>query len=391
MSRTKISFDDTAVAFGDKSDKELRLMHFLFCTMNYPLITKVGIWFTSNALKFKLPVKGLIKKTLFFQFCGGEYLERCRPTIEKLKQSNIKAILDYSAEGEHTEEGFETNKLEMIRSLEFAGSMHNIPITVMKLTAFIDFHLLVKAQSGLTFSKEEKEEYIRFEQRVEAICAKAVEHDKCLYIDAEESWIQKAIDNVVYAMMRKFNKEKAYIFNTYQLYKKSALQDMINAHQELRSMDCYLGAKLVRGAYMEKERERAEEKGYNDPIQPNKQACDRDYNLALDYCIDHIDSISVCAGTHNEDSSMYLAELIDSQGLDRSDPRIYFSQLYGMSDNISYNLAKEGFNVAKYVPYGTVEKVMPYLMRRAEENTAITGQTSREFLLVKRELKRRKG
>ena len=185
--------------------------------------------------------------------------------------------------------------------------------------------------------------------------------------------------------------DKAYIFNTYQLYKKSALSDMIHAHQELRSTNCHLGAKLVRGAYMEKERERAEERGYEDPIQPNKQACDQDYNLALDYCLDHIDSISVCAGTHNEDSSIYLAELIDSQGLDRSDPRIYFSQLYGMSDNISYNLAKEGFNVAKYVPYGSVEKVMPYLMRRAEENTAIAGQTSREFLLVKKELKRRKG
>ncbi|MEQ6122066.1 proline dehydrogenase family protein [Reichenbachiella sp. MALMAid0571] len=391
MNGSKISFDDTAVAFGDKSDKALRLMYFLFCTMNYPLITKVGIWCTSTVLKLKLPVKGLIRKTLFFQFCGGESLEGCRTTIEKLKQSNIKAILDYSVEGENTEEGFEANKLEMIRSLEYAATSENIPITVMKLTAFIDFDLLIKAQSGLSFTENEKNKYIRFEKRVEAICAKAVKHGKCLYIDAEESWIQKAIDNVVYAMMRKFNKDKAYIFNTYQLYKKSALNDLTNAHQELRSMNCHLGAKLVRGAYMEKERERAEEMGYDDPIQPNKMACDRDYNLALDYCIDHIDSISVCAGTHNEDSSMHLAELIDSKGVDRADSRVFFAQLYGMSDNISYNLAKEGFNVAKYVPYGSVEKVMPYLMRRAEENTAIAGQTSREFLLVKKELKRRKG
>lgn len=390
MNSSKLSFDDTKIAFGDKSDKELRLMHFLFSTMNYPWIADFGIWATLTALKLRLPVKGLIKSTIFSQFCGGESLKGCEPTIQKLGESNIKSILDYSAEGEKSEAGFEANKMETIRSLEFANGSANTPIAVMKLTAFIDFELLEKVQAGTQLSTEETEKFQHFEKRVEEICARAVAKDKCLFIDAEESWIQHVIDRMAVEMMEKFNRDKVYIFNTYQLYKKCALDDLKHHHSRVSEKGAHFGAKLVRGAYMEKERERAEERGYEDPIQPNKAACDRDYDLALKYCIDHIDNIAVCAGTHNESSSALLAELLNASGLTKDDPRVYFAQLYGMSDNISYKLASEGFNVAKYVPYGPVEKVMPYLMRRAEENTAMAGQTSREFALVKRELKRRK-
>ncbi len=390
MKTSTLSFDDTKIAFGDKSESELRMMHFLFSTMNYPFIADFGIWSTLTALKLGLPVKGLIRKTIFAQFCGGESLEGCKSTIDKLGQSNIKAILDFSAEGEKTEEGFEANMEETLRAIRFAEGSENTPIAVMKLTAFIDFDILVKVQNGQPLNPEEKEKYSRFETRIKTICQQAVTSDRSLYIDAEESWIQGAIDQVAIRMMLTFNKEKTYIFNTYQLYNVHALNNLMTAHQLVAGEGCFFGAKLVRGAYMEKERERAEELGYPDPIQPNKSACDHDYDQALRYCINHLENLSLCAGTHNEQSCALLAELIDDKGLQHNDPRVYFAQLYGMSDNISYKLAHEGYNVAKYVPYGPVAKVMPYLMRRAEENTAMAGQSSREYRMVKKELQRRR-
>ncbi|MEO9967375.1 MAG: proline dehydrogenase family protein [Reichenbachiella sp.] len=385
-----MKFDDTQVAFSDKSNLDLRRMYFLFVTMNNPTIAKFGIWMTVFALKIKLPIQWMIKKTIFAQFCGGESLEDSRGTVEKLAASNIHTILDYSVEGEESEKVFDDNRDEIIRSLEMAANSENIPTGVMKLTGFTAFDLLERKQSGEVLSTEENTKYAAFLARVDQICAKAVEVKKYLFIDAEESWIQDVIDQVVYDMMEKYNKQTVYIFNTYQMYRTSSLQNLKDAHRHSLNKGYKVGAKLVRGAYMEKERDRAKEEDYTDPIQPDKRSSDADYDAAVVYCLEHIDEIYLCAGTHNENSSRLTAEKMETLGIAKNDPKVYFAQLYGMSDNLSYTLANEGYNVAKYVPYGPVAKVLPYLMRRAEENTSIAGQSSREFLLVKKEVARRK-
>lgn len=385
-----INFDDTKVAFADKTNFDLKRMHFLFLTMNNPTIAKIGIWFTTLALKIRLPIKWMIKKTIFAQFCGGESLEDSRSTVEKLAASQIHTILDYSVEGEESEQVFDANRDEIIRSLEMAATTDNIPTGVMKLTGFTAFDLLAKKQSNTPLTEVEEHKYTAFLERVDKICDKAVEVKKYLFIDAEETWIQDVIDEVVYSMMEKYNKETVHIFNTYQMYRTESLQNLKEAHQMGQERKFKLGAKLVRGAYMEKERERAEKRGYSDPIQPTKEASDTAYDSAVTYCIEHINEVYLCAGTHNENSSRLTAELMEKHGIPKNDPRVYFAQLYGMSDNLSYTLANEGYNVAKYVPYGPVAKVLPYLMRRAEENTSIAGQSSREFLLVKKEVARRR-
>lgn len=385
-----MNFDNTQVAFADRTDADLRRMHFLFSTMNNPTIAKIGIWMTVFALKIKLPVQWMIKKTIFAQFCGGESLEGSRNTVNKLAASHIRTILDYSVEGEESEKVFDANRDEIIRSLEMASTSQDIPTGVMKLTGFTAFELLEKKQSGETLTAEEEKRYEAFLARVDQICAKAVEVQKYLFIDAEETWIQDVIDDVVDSMMEKYNKETVYIFNTYQMYRTASLQNLKDAHQKGKAKGYKVGAKLVRGAYMEKERIRAKKHGYPDPIHPDKTASDAAYDAAVTYCIENLDEVYLCAGTHNENSSKLTANLMKEHGIAKDDPRVYFAQLYGMSDNLSYNLAKEGYNVAKYVPYGPVAKVMPYLMRRAEENTSIAGQSSREFLLVKKEIARRK-
>jgi proline dehydrogenase len=387
----KITFDNTEIAFSDKSKWDLRRMYFLFSTMNHPFIASIGIWLTLLAIKLRLPVRGMIKSTIFHQFCGGESLKDSKQTIAILSQSNIKSILDYSAEGEDSEVGFDANKMETLSSLEFAKASDDIPTGVMKLSGFIRNEILVKVQNGDQLNASENEQYDHFKSRVEEVCTKAVELGKYMFIDAEETWIQDPIDEMVYDMMLKFNKERVYIFNTYQLYRKDALQNMKDTHEKLTAKNCYFGAKLVRGAYMEKERDRALKMGYPDPIQPNKAATDIDYDEAIKYCLAHIDNMAVCTGTHNENSSAYQASLMEAYNIAKDDPRVYFAQLFGMSDNISYQLADKQYNIAKYLPYGALEKVMPYLIRRAEENTSMSGQSSREFSLVKKEMKRRKG
>lgn len=384
----KISFDDTEIAFAGKSKSDLRRIHFLFSTMNHPWIVRIGTKLVLLSLKF--PVKGLIRKTIFNQFCGGESLQDSKQVIDKLLQSNIKSILDYSVEGENTEAGFEANKMKILHLLDFAKDIDNIPAGVMKLSGFVRNEILKKVQNGVSLSRLESEQYRHFKSRVEEICAKSVMVGKYMLIDAEETWIQDPIDELVCDMMRKFNKKRVYIFNTYQLYRIDALQNMIDKHQKLKAEGCYFGAKLVRGAYMEKERERAKKMNYSDPIQPSKSATNRNYNKAIKYCIEHLDNIAVCTGTHNEESTVYQVELMKKHNIARDDLRVYFAQLYGMSDNISYKLAGEQYNIVKFVPYGQVEKMIPYLIRRAEENTSIAGQSSRELALVKKEMKRRK-
>lgn len=385
-----ISFDNTSIAFSYKSDQELRETYRLFAAMNYPVLTKFGTNLVKIALKLKLPVRTAIKKTIFKQFVGGETIASCEPTIQMLAQYNIKTILDYSIEGEKTENGFEKTTQETLATIEKAKHSDFMPFAVFKVTGIANAQLLEKVQAGTKLSPKEAEAFERVKARVERLCQAAHDAGIGIFIDGEESWIQDVIDDIADAMMEKFNKDKAVVFNTYQMYRKDMLGNLKKAFQRAAMYQYYLGVKLVRGAYMEKERKRAEEKKYPDPIQPDKEATDQDYDQALLFCINNKQRITLVSGSHNEYSNYYLTVLMQKHSLAPQDTRVYFAQLYGMSDHISFNLAKVGYNVAKYVPYGPLEAVMPYLFRRAEENTSVAGQSSREFTLIKEELRRRK-
>lgn len=387
---SKINFEDTATAFAHKSNWELKKSHFVFSTMNYPIVVKAGTAMTNLALKLHLPVKGLIRKTLFDQFCGGESIEGSEPRMIQLAEGRVKTILDYSVEGEANEDGYDEAVAEALRVSDYAKQHVSIPFCVIKLTGLGSTRVMEKKQNGDVLTSEEQMRFDRMVARIDEIVGQAVANDMKFMIDAEESWIQDVIDQITYDLMKKYNKEKPYVYNTYQLYRHEALANMKAGFEEVKAADCYFAAKLVRGAYMEKERDRAEEKGYPDPIQPSKEATDKDYNEGLQFAVEHIDRFAVCAGTHNEGSCQLLVNLIDAHKIEKSDDRVYFAQLLGMSDNISFKLADLGYNVAKYVPYGPVEKVLPYLFRRADENTSIAGQSGREFTLVKKELKRRR-
>lgn len=385
-----VSFEDTEVAFSSKTDQDLRKMSLLFSTMNNNAIVNLGTSFLKTALKLKLPVKGVIKKTIFEQFCGGETIGESERTIQELKKYNIGTILDYAVEGEKNEAGFEKTASEILKTIAKAKVSPSIPFSVFKPTGIVSASLLEKVQDNpQQLLEREVKAFQNFRERFDRICKEAFETGVKIFVDAEESWIQDPVDRLTYEMMEKYNREKAIVFNTFQLYRRDMLQNLYNAHEEAVKKGYFLGAKLVRGAYMEKERERAKERGYEDPIQSNKQATDDDFNRALNFCFEHRDRIAFCCGSHNEYSNFYLTLLMLKEGVAANDPRIYFAQLYGMSDNISFNLAKAGYNVAKYVPYGPVEAVIPYLIRRAEENTAIAGQTSRELKLIRKELRRR--
>ncbi|MDA0196455.1 MAG: proline dehydrogenase family protein [Bacteroidetes bacterium] len=385
-----LSFENTAIAFASKSTKELRKTYFLFSAMNRPWLVGIGTWITIWALKLKLPVKRLIKKTLFNHFCGGESIQDARKTIDKLAESKIFTILDYSAEGEENEVEFEKTTREQLRIIEFAATSQHLPFSVMKVSGIASNELLEKIHRKEILDQQEKEAYARIKSRFQSICQKSFELDVQLMIDAEETWIQDPIDHMVYDMMEQFNREKIIVWNTYQMYRRDMLEKLKQAYEHALEKKYYLGVKIVRGAYMEKEREMADEHGYTDPIHRHKDDTDIDYNAAIRFCLHHNDRISLFAGTHNDYSSLMMARKIDDLGFSRSSEKFWFGQLYGMSDHISFTLAAEGFNVAKYVPYGPVEKVLPYLFRRAEENTAISGQSSREYRLIKEELRRRK-
>lgn len=390
MQKPKIPFDDTASAFAYRSNKELKKSHFVFNTMRHPWMVKSGIFLTKIVLTLRLPFKAIIKSTLFNQFCGGESIHGCRATIEKLGHYRVHTILDYSVEGESTEEGFDHTRDEIIRICASAKGDPHVPFSVVKVTGIGSFDLMAKAQSGEELSADEKSRLAKIGERLESLVVAAKENELTFMVDAEETWIQDFIDNLVYDLMRKYNKERPLVYNTYQLYRHDALDNMKKAFEQLTGEGVFFGAKLVRGAYMEKERDRADEMGYPSPINVDKPATDRMYDDAVRFCIEHVDKMAVCVGTHNEKSAQLTVDLMHEKGLAHDDPRIYFAQLLGMSDHISFNLAKAGYNVAKYVPYGPIEKVMPYLFRRAEENTSIAGQTGRELTLIKRELQRRK-
>lgn len=391
MERPEIDFSDTKIAFENQSIAKLKKNYAIFALMNQNWLVKIGTFFIKNSLKFGLPIKKLIKETIFDLFCGGETIEDCKSTIHTLNKFSVGTILDYSVEGEDDEQSFDSTEKEVIDSINYAN-LHKleIPFSVFKITGIGSRELLTKVQAKIELSDVEKKHWGNFKARFENICSKAAEEKIRLFIDAEETWIQSVIDQLVLEKMEKYNVEgNTFIFNTYQLYRKEGLGILMQHISKAKSGGFKIGAKLVRGAYMEKERKRAEEMNYMDPINENKAKTDEQFNLALEACIDNLDIVNVCSGTHNETSCKLGVEWMSKKGLDVGDQRVYFAQLLGMSDNISYNLAKKGFNVAKYVPYGPIEAVMPYLFRRAEENTSIAGQSSREFLLLKKELKRR--
>ncbi len=379
------TYSDTSVAFSSRTNAELKKAHLLFSLMNYQKLTKVGTNFIKLAFGLRLPLKGLVKKTLFRQFCGGEDIAECTTTINKLAQFNIGTILDYSVEGEKTEKGFESTKNEIIRTIEAAHQNSHIPFSVFKVTGVASFDTLQAVQQG-----KQPAGFEQARQRVDQICARAHQHNVRLLVDAEESWIQGTIDQLVYEMMAKYNRQRPIIYNTFQMYRNDMLANLKQASAQARQQGYYLGAKIVRGAYLEKERQRAKELNYKDPTQPDKLATDRDFNEAIKFCVANKAHMALCCGSHNEYSNQLLTQLMQQQGIDKQNPDFYFSQLYGMSDNISFSLAKQGYNVVKYVPYGPVKAVLPYLFRRAEENTSIAGQSSRELNMIKNEIKRRK-
>jgi len=382
-----VSFDNTENAFKAKSNSELKRSYILFKLISNQFLVKIGA--KTAPLALNIGFKGLIKSTIFKQFVGGENIHDCSQTVAELGKYNIGTILDYSVEGKESENDFEHCLNETLETINKAKSDVNIPFCVFKVTGLARFDLLVKVSSKENLSESEITEWNKVKARVDKICKSAFESNQAIFIDAEESWIQPAIDEMANENMAAYNKSKAIVYNTYQMYRHDRLAFLNQTIEKGKANGFHVGAKLVRGAYMEKERKRAAELNYLSPIQPSKETCDKDYEAALKLCVENIQMMGLCAGTHNEKSSLFLVELMKQNNIQPSDKRIFFSQLLGMSDHISYNLSLNGYNVAKYVPYGPVKDVLPYLIRRAQENTSVKGQTGRELNLIIKEKKRR--
>lgn len=383
------SFENTEIAFQSKTNAQLKRAYLLFKIISFPIIVKIGKILTPIALKLHLPIKGLIKSTIFSQFCGGESISECSSTINNLGKYGVGTILDYSVEGQESLEEVENTVNEIIKTIERGANDPNIPFAVFKVTGVASFSLLEKVSLDIPLSEKEQKEFQEIEERVERICQRAYACNLPVFIDAEESWIQKAIDDLAFKMMCKFNSERAIVYNTIQMYRWDRLKFLKASLDEAKNHSFVYGVKLVRGAYMEKERLRAEKLGYKSPIQETKEDTDKDFNSALEFICENHTYFALCAGTHNENSSMLLTHLMEKQGLSATNNRFYFAQLLGMSDHISFNLANAKYNVAKYVPYGPVKEVLPYLLRRADENTSVAGQTGRELSLIQKEKKRR--
>jgi proline dehydrogenase len=398
----QISFDNTEYAFAYKSDKELKKASFLFSSMANSTLVKLGTNITPWAIRMGLPVKGLIRNTIFKQFVGGETLSDTAAVADKLSAFGVQVILDYGVEGKEGEKNFDKACDEFIRVIEYASTQPEIPFMSIKITGFARFTLLEKLDmaageksgyEGLVHTEiltaEEKAEWERVVSRMEKIIQSATAGNVGVLVDAEESWIQDPVDALTMQMMEKYNKERVIVYNTIQLYRHDRLQFLRDSFKQADMRSFILGAKLVRGAYMEKERRRATEFGYPSPIQADKISTDHDYNEAVSYCIDHIDKVGLIVASHNEYSNLMATRLLANKGIPYNHPHVHFSQLYGMSDNITFNLAKAGCHVSKYLPFGPIRDVVPYLMRRAQENSAVSGQTGRELALIKKELKRR--
>jgi len=388
--KTDTLFDNTEVAFALKNDAQLERAYFLFKMISHQPLVRIGTAATNFALKAKLPVEGLIRSTVFDHFCGGVNEEDCLPVIDKMFTKGVCSVLDYSVEGKEDESTFDEARDKILKIVKFADEKEAMPIVVFKPTGFGRFYLYQKKGEGKTFSTEEQEEWNRIIARFEAVCSLAKEKDVEVLIDGEESWMQDAADELCEDLMRKYNQEKPIVYNTLQTYRWDRFEYLKGIHERAKSQNFKVGFKIVRGAYMEKERNRAEDKGYQSPICETKQATDDNFNSCMTYILNNLDAISLFIGTHNEQSCYLAMNLMEQFGIDKKDNNVWFGQLYGMSDHISFNLAEQGYNVAKYVPFGPVKDVMPYLIRRAEENTSVAGQTSRELNLLKLEKSRRK-
>ena len=383
-------FDNTQVAFSLKSDTELKRAYFLFNMIGSQSLVKVGTALTHFALKAHLPVEGLIRATVFDHFCGGVTEKDCLKVVDKLYTKGVSSVLDYSVEGKEEEAQFDAALAMTLKTIEFAKEREAIPFAVFKPTGFGRIDLYEKVGEKVALSEAEQEEWNSVVKRFDIACKAAFEKDVMLLIDAEESWMQDAADAIVTDMMRKYNQQKAIVFNTLQMYRWDRLDYLKQLHEQAKTEGFHIGMKLVRGAYMEKENARAAEKGLKSPICVSKEATDINYDAAVLYMVDHLEQMAIFAGTHNEESSYKLMQLLDEKGISKDDKRIFFGQLLGMSDNISFNLAANKYNVAKYLPFGPVRDVMPYLIRRAQENTSVAGQTSRELTLIKKEKERRR-
>ena len=401
-----ISFDNTEIAFAYKTNSELKRARLLFNSMSYSWLVKMGTRLTPLAIRTGLPIKGLIRDTIFKQFVGGETLEETANVAKRLGEFGVQVILDYGVEGgEHSEQAFDKATDEFIRVINYAGTQANIPYMSVKVTGIARFGLLEKLDHSVElnpgslmkrFSKaiesltaEEKVEWHNVQERLIRICKAGAQKNVGVFIDAEETWIQDPIDVITILMMEQFNKSKIVVYNTLQLYRHDRLQFLRDSYEAAVQRNFILGAKIVRGAYMEKERKRAEQMNYLSPIQPDKESTDKDFNEAIQFCIDHIDRIAVVVASHNEYSNLLTTRLLQQKNLPMNHSHVHFSQLYGMSDNITFNLARAGCHVSKYLPFGPINDVIPYLMRRAQENTSVKGQTGRELALIKKELKRR--
>ena len=386
-----INFENTKSAFAHQSDWDLKKAYFLFSIIKSAFLVKIGSFFLKFSFFVKLPIKNIVKKTIFQQFCGGENIKDCNNKINHLSGFGIGTILDYSVEGKENNKDFENTKEEIIQTILFSASNSKCPFSVFKITGLGRSSLIQKASQGaFELNNSEHKELQKITNRIDEICKKAFENKVSLFIDAEDSWYQDFIDSQAELMILKYNKYQTIIYNTIQLYRHDRFNYMKQLIAKCEDNNCYLGLKLVRGAYMEKEREFAFKNGLLDPIHTTKDATDLDFNKAVKYCISKINFVSMCVGTHNELSIQYLTKLMLKMKLSKNDKRIYFAQLLGMSDHISFNLSALGYNVAKYVPYGPIKEVLPYLIRRAEENTSVSGQTSRELSLIKKEIYNRK-
>lgn len=387
-----LDFTNTEIAFANKSDKELKKTAWLFSMMNKAWLVDTFSPLGLIAVRWRLPfVKPIIKATIFEQFVGGVTLLESQESIKKLYDNNTLTVLDYGAEAKSTEKDFNITMNENIRAIEFAFTNDSVSVISTKISGLARFGLLEEIQKGDPFTRETRIEYRNILKRMDSICYVAHEKNVGVFFDAEESWIQDSIDHLVYLMMKRYNRKKVIVYNTFQMYRHDRLQFLMDMHSKAQKDGFMLGAKLVRGAYMDKERVRAEEDSYPSPIYPNKETTDEGFNLALRYCLQYYKEIGICNATHNAESCMLFAQLIHEQGLDKGHPHLNFCQLYGMSDHLTFNLANAGFNVAKYLVYGQIEEVVPYLVRRAKENASVTGDMSREYELVMTEVRRRKG
>ncbi len=385
----RIDFSNTELAFQAQSPAKLRRTYWLFRMIDSPILTKIGPKLLTLGFRMGLPVEGLVKSTLFDLFAGGESLPETVPRSEHLMSYGVHTILDYSVEGEKSEAGFEATKREILATLDHGAAQEAVAFSACKLTGLGSFDIMAKVQAGENLSQAEQASFERLKGRIREIAQAAYDRQVPIFLDAEETWIQDVIDAQAEELMATYNREKPIIWTTIQHYRHDRLTYLKSLIDRSKSQGYILAVKLVRGAYLEKENRRAEEKGYPTPMQATKAATDRDYDAGLALCVDHMDHVAVCAGTHNERSSAFLAELLQQKGIPANHPHVWFAQLLGMSDHISFNLGHEGYNAAKYLPYGPVKSVMPYLIRRAEENTSVAGQASREVELLRQEVKRR--